>query len=118
VPQRVQPDRGRHPGALDAAFSALSALRGSQGSPSSVVKRGVGCQAGGGARCTIRRSQPHDAKPVRCRTPSVLIRQGPVLHDTFHDEGGAEALDAGESGEAVAVELLVGGQVAGDMRSR
>ena len=37
-----------------------------------------------------------------------------VLDDTLHDEGGAESLDAGEGGEAVVVELLVGGQVGGD----
>jgi len=34
--------------------------------------------------------------------------------DALHDEGGAEALDAGESGEALVVELLEGGEVCGD----
>src|SRR5688572_29713805 len=43
-----------------------------------------------------------------------LQRQGPVLDDTLHDEGGAEPLDAGEGGEALIVELLIGGQVGGD----
>jgi hypothetical protein len=45
---------------------------------------------------------------------SGLQRQGSVLDDTLHDEGGAEALDAGEGGEALVVELLEGGQVGGD----
>jgi hypothetical protein len=38
-----------------------------------------------------------------------LQRQGSFLDDTLHDEGGAEALDAGEGGEALVVELLEGG---------
>ena len=43
-----------------------------------------------------------------------LQRQRSFLDDTLHDEGGAKALDAGESGEALVVELLEGGQVGGD----
>ena len=40
--------------------------------------------------------------------------QGAVLDDTFHDERGAEALDAREGGKALVVELLEGGQIGSD----
>jgi hypothetical protein len=40
--------------------------------------------------------------------------QRPVLDDTLHDEGGAEALHAGEAGKTFVVELLESVQVGGD----
>ena len=43
-----------------------------------------------------------------------LQRQWSVLDDTLHDEGGAEALDAWEGGEAVVLDLLGRRQVGGD----
>ena len=50
----------------------------------------------------------------RVRLARSSQRQRPVLDDTLHDEGRAEALEAGEGGEALVVELLEGGQVGGD----
>lgn len=42
-----------------------------------------------------------------------LLRQGAVVDDVLHDEGGGQALDPGQSGELLVVELLEGGQVGG-----
>ena len=76
----------------------------------------------------------HDASPAPSWTPAEerfsvgrrlrnetvkrrnrpLEGQWPVFHDAFHDQGGAEALDAGEGGETLVIDLLEGGQVGGD----
>jgi hypothetical protein len=42
-----------------------------------------------------------------------LFGQRSVLHDILHDKGGRQALDAGEPGELLVVELLEGGEVGG-----
>jgi hypothetical protein len=71
---------------------------------------------------------PCDTLEQRTREASALVQdvwrgvgpgpasewEGSVFDDAFHDQGGAEALHAGEGGEAVVVELLEGGQVGGD----
>ena len=56
----------------------------------------------------------YERAPPRPTSPTLSQGQGPVIDDALHDEGGAEALDAGQRGELVVVDLLEGGQVAGD----
>jgi hypothetical protein len=77
-------------------------------------------QQGGGAGGTLSREVPEwlGAAPTKLHAehvsqegplwvPPILVqRQWSVLDDTLHDEGGAEALDAWEGGEAVVLDLL------------
>lgn len=48
------------------------------------------------------------------RGSSASQREGSVVDDALHEERGTQALDAGESGDALVVNPLEGGQVAGD----
>ena len=49
-----------------------------------------------------------------CTARSASEWEGSVFDDALHDQGGAEALHAGEGGQVVVVELLEGGQIGGD----
>jgi hypothetical protein len=52
-------------------------------------------------------------KSRACWLPG-LGGQGPEGDDLLHQDRGSESLDAGEVGEGLVVELLVGGQAGGD----
>jgi hypothetical protein len=53
-------------------------------------------------------------RAVCARPGSASKWEGSVFYDALHDQGRAEALHAGEGGQAVVVELLEGGQIGGD----
>jgi hypothetical protein len=56
----------------------------------------------------VKFSPATSRKRVPLVPPILVQRQWSVLDDTLHDEGGAEALDAWEGGEAVVLDLLGG----------
>ena len=74
------------------------------------------------APCDTLKQQPPElwllvrevCRAVSARPDPASEWEGSVFDDALHDQGGAEALHAGEGGQAVVVELLEGGQVGGD----
>lgn len=59
-------------------------------------------------------SPPRSVRGFRFWWSPCEARQGPVVDDLFHDEGGCQSLDAGECGEVVVFQALVSGEVGGE----